>query len=72
MATDLLRAIGTLSIHNCGEENQEYIDIDELLDQQRPRKQSKQSGGELKKDLEARFLNPSTSFSTTWLNRLQQ
>lgn len=72
MATNLLRAIGRLSIHNGGDENQEDISIDELLEQQRPRKRSKQSVGELKKDLEARFLNPSTSFSTAWLNRLQQ
>ncbi|SLM40354.1 dead deah box rna helicase [Lasallia pustulata] len=72
MATDLLRAIGTLSIHNGGKENQEDVNVDELLDQQRPPKRSKQSGIELKKALEARFLNPSTSFSTTWLNRLQQ
>ena len=71
MATDLSRAIGRLSVHNDRDEL-EYVSIDDLLDQRRPRKRSKQSEGELKNDLEARFLNPSTSFSTAWLNRLQQ
>ena len=72
MARDLLRAIGRLSIHNGVDEKQEHHGIDNMLDQQRPRKRSKQGCSELKKDLEARFLNPSTSFSTAWLNKLQQ
>ena len=70
--TDLLGAIGRLSFHDAGDENQEDAHIDDLLDEQRPRKRSKQSASELRKDLEARFLNPSTSFSPAWLNRLQQ
>lgn len=71
MATDLSRAIGRLSVHNDRDEHAN-VSIDELMDQQRPRKRSKQSEGELKNDLEARFLSPSTSFSTAWLNKLQQ
>lgn len=72
MAADLLRAIDRLSVYNNDSEIHEDVGVDELLDQQRPRKRSKQTGGELKKDLEARFLNPSTSFDAVWLNRLQQ
>lgn len=45
--------------------------IDSILHEQRPRKRTKQSNDELKHDLEAKFLSPSTKFSTEWLNRLQ-
>lgn len=72
MPKNLLRAIDRLSIHNGGGETHGDVGIDELLDQERPRKRSKQTDAELKKDLEARFLNPSTLFDAAWLNRLQQ
>jgi antiviral helicase SKI2 len=48
------------------------FDIDEILDQRRPRKRVKQDGEALKKELEQKYLTPSTTFSTEWLNRLQQ
>ncbi|KFY12992.1 hypothetical protein V492_03549, partial [Pseudogymnoascus sp. VKM F-4246] len=46
--------------------------IDSILDQQGPRKRAKQDPKELKEELERKFLTPSTSFSTEWLNKLQQ
>lgn len=46
--------------------------IDTVLDQQHPRKRPRQSREEIKRDLERSFLTPSTSFSTEWLNKLQQ
>lgn len=46
--------------------------IDSILDQQGPRKRVKQDPDELKAELERKFLTPSTSFSSAWLNKLQQ
>lgn len=46
--------------------------IDSILDQQGPRKRVKQGPDELKRELERKFLTPPTSFSTAWLNKLQQ
>jgi hypothetical protein len=47
-------------------------DIDHILDEQRPCKKLKQDPEELKRQLEQKYLTPPTSFSTEWLNRLQQ
>ncbi|CAK4030547.1 ATP-dependent RNA helicase [Lecanosticta acicola] len=47
-------------------------DIDDLLDQAKPRKRLRKSADEVKARLEADFLTPSTSFSPAWLDRLQQ
>jgi antiviral helicase SKI2 len=46
--------------------------IDHILDSQRPRKRIKQDKEALKLELEEKYLTPSTSFSTEWLNKLQQ
>ncbi|EPE35389.1 P-loop containing nucleoside triphosphate hydrolase [Glarea lozoyensis ATCC 20868] len=46
--------------------------IDSILDSQRPRKRVKQDPEDLKRSLEEKYLTPSTSFSTEWLNKLQQ
>ncbi|OBT73414.1 hypothetical protein VF21_08078 [Pseudogymnoascus sp. 05NY08] len=46
--------------------------IDSILDQQGPRKRVKQHPEDLKRELDRKFLTPSTSFSTEWLNKLQQ
>jgi antiviral helicase SKI2 len=47
--------------------------IDQILEeQQQPRKRIKQDPEELKRELEQKYLTPSTSFSTEWLNKLQQ
>ena len=46
--------------------------IDDILDQAKPRKRVRRSRGEVKAKLEQEFLKPSTTFSPTWLDRLQQ
>ncbi|KAJ9132327.1 DSHCT domain-containing protein [Pleurostoma richardsiae] len=46
--------------------------VDNVLFRQAPRKKPKQDPASLKAALESRYLSPSTSFSTEWLNRLQQ
>jgi antiviral helicase SKI2 len=47
--------------------------IDKILEeQQRPRKRIKQDQEELKRELEEKYLTPPKSFSTEWLNKLQQ
>ncbi|KAF4629291.1 hypothetical protein G7Y89_g8854 [Cudoniella acicularis] len=46
--------------------------IDSILDEQRPRKRIKQNQEELKRSLEAKYLTPAQSFSSEWLNKLQQ
>lgn len=48
------------------------FNIDDVLFQQRPRKRVKQDPVELKAELEKKYLTPSNTFSTEWLNRLQQ
>ena len=46
--------------------------IDQILDQRQPRKRVKQDSEALKKELEQKYLTPSSTFSTEWLNKLQQ
>ena len=46
--------------------------IDQILDQRQPRKRIKQDNEALKRELEEKYLTPSASFSTEWLNKLQQ
>ena len=46
--------------------------IDAILEQRRPRKRVKQDEEERKYELEQKYLTPSQSFSTEWLNKLQQ
>ncbi len=45
--------------------------IDDILFQQAPRKRQKWDPSKLKTELENKYLSPSTTFSTEWLNRLQ-
>lgn len=46
--------------------------IDDILDQEKPRKRIRKSPEEVKAKLEQEFLTPSTTFSPAWLDRLQQ
>ncbi|KAI1086869.1 antiviral helicase [Rostrohypoxylon terebratum] len=62
---DLVEAIQKLQI---GDDT----NIDDILFQQGPRKRLKQDPTALKAELEQKFLTPSNTFSTEWLNRLQQ
>ena len=45
--------------------------IDDILDQAKPRKRIRKSPEEIKDNLEREFLTPSTTFSSAWLDRLQ-
>ncbi|KAK5107409.1 hypothetical protein LTR62_001313 [Meristemomyces frigidus] len=47
-------------------------DIDNILDQAKPRKRVRKSHEAIKSQLEQQFLTPSTTFSPEWLDRLQQ
>jgi antiviral helicase SKI2 len=46
--------------------------IDDILDQVRPRKRVRKSPEEIKAALQEEFLTPTTSFTPEWLDRLQQ
>lgn len=46
--------------------------IDDILERTAPHSQRRPEPEELKKRLEQKYLTPSTTFSTEWLNRLQQ
>ena len=46
--------------------------IDSILDIAPPRHKQAQNMEEMKRELEAKYLTPSTTFSEPWLNKLQQ
>lgn len=46
--------------------------IDSIAGEQRPPRRQRKTKEAIKKELEAEFLTPSRSFSTQWLNQLQQ
>ena len=69
MADPLVSALERVHL---GSSNEADNWIDDILDLQRPRKRIKQDQEELKRELEEKFLTPSTSFSPEWLNKLQQ
>lgn len=54
------------------EESANDDDIDDILERTAPRQQRKTDPEELKARLEQKYLTPSQTFSTEWLNRLQQ
>ncbi|TVY37961.1 putative ATP-dependent RNA helicase [Lachnellula subtilissima] len=64
--------VSALERVHLGSSNEADNWIDDILDLQRPRKRIKQDQEELKRELEEKFLTPSTSFSPEWLNKLQQ
>ncbi|EME41287.1 hypothetical protein DOTSEDRAFT_176340 [Dothistroma septosporum NZE10] len=68
MADTLPQALEKLSLASRSVDD----DIDDLLDQVKPRKRIRRSPEDVKKKLEADFLTPSKSFSPEWLDRLQQ
>ncbi|KAK5713375.1 Antiviral helicase ski2 [Elasticomyces elasticus] len=65
---ELSAALGGLSITA---ENLD-CDIDDILDQTKPRKRVRKTREEIKTKLEQNFLTPSNAFSPAWLDRLQQ
>jgi antiviral helicase SKI2 len=72
MADSLASALERLHLDSVALEDKEDSWIDHILHEQRPRKKVKQDPEELKRQLEQKYLTPPKSFSTEWLNRLQQ
>ena len=71
MTKELLNAIKALQIKDGDDKDQDFC-IDDMLTEGRPRKRAKTTPDALKRELEENFLNPPTSFSPEWLNKLQQ
>lgn len=70
MAAHITEALEKLQLHEkAGEDYDAWLDD---IEDDRPRKRTKQSAESLKKSLENDFLSPSTTFDTEWLNQLQQ
>jgi antiviral helicase SKI2 len=72
MAEALLSALERVHLKSNTSDGTADDCIDHILDEQRPRKRIKQDQDQLKRELEQKYLTPPTSFSTEWLNRLQQ
>jgi len=72
MADTLLSALERVHLESTTTDGTADDWIDHILDEQRPRKRVKQDQEALKRELEQKYLTPSTSFSTEWLNKLQQ
>jgi len=72
MADTLLSALERVHLDSTTTDSTADDWIDHILDEQRPRKRVKQDQEALKRELEQKYLTPSTSFSTEWLNKLQQ
>ena len=72
MADSLISALERVHLDSTTTDGTADDWIDHILEEQRPRKRVKQDQEALKRELEQKYLTPSTSFSTEWLNRLQQ
>jgi antiviral helicase SKI2 len=72
MADSLVSAMERVQLSSSTPDSTADDWIDHILDSQRPRKRIKQDKEALKLELEEKYLTPSTSFSTEWLNKLQQ
>ncbi len=66
MASDVVVALGKLAIAD------DVDCIDDILFQKAHSKRPKLDHEKLKAQLEESYLSPSTTFSTEWLDRLQQ
>ncbi len=72
MAEDLPAALAKVHIGAKAAADLKDDWINDILNEQRPRKRSKVSKDDLKQQIECDFLTPTTTFSHAWLNRLQQ
>jgi len=70
MAHDLSEAMERLHVDD--EDNSSFDPIDDILFDRIAGEPRKQNPDELRAELEQKYLTPSTTFSTEWLNRLQQ
>jgi len=72
MADSLISALERVHLESTDASTADDDWIDHILEQRRPRKRIKQDRESLKQELEQKYLTPSPSFSTEWLNKLQQ
>jgi len=72
MANSLIGALERVHLESSTTDGTADDWIDHILEEQRPRKRVKQNQEDLKRQLEKKYLTPSTTFSTEWLNKLQQ
>ncbi|KAI9046942.1 hypothetical protein LZ554_009017 [Drepanopeziza brunnea f. sp. 'monogermtubi'] len=72
MAESLIDALEKVHLSAATAEDTADDWIDSILSEQRPRKRVKKSPEDLKRELEQKYLTPSTKFSAEWLNKLQQ
>ena len=72
MADSLISALQKVQLSSDSIDSKADDWIDSVLEEQRPRKRIKQDREALKLYLEQKYLTPSASFSTEWLNKLQQ
>ncbi len=72
MTDSLVDALERVQLSSASSDSTADDWIDSILDSPRPRKRKKQSPEGLKLSLEQQYLTPSTSFSSEWLNKLQQ
>ena len=72
MANELLDAMRRLHVSASPNPSEDDKLIDDFLMVPRPRKRAKPTREELKQKLDKDFLRPSPTFSTHWLNKLQQ
>jgi antiviral helicase SKI2 len=72
MADSLVSALERLHLESSNTDITDDDWIDHILEHQRPRKRVKQNRESLKQELEQKYLTPSPTFSTEWLNKLQQ
>ncbi|KAK4190592.1 NUC185 domain-containing protein [Podospora australis] len=68
MASDLSDAIQKLHL----EDSADFDAIDDILDRKVTRKPQRRDPDELRAELEKKYLEPSTTFSDDWLNKVQQ
>lgn len=68
----LEESLAKLHLKGQSEDEKESESIDSILDQQAPRKRTKLDRNQIRSDLERDLLTPAASFSTSWLDQLQQ
>lgn len=72
MATDLVAAIQKVHISSQDFDLDGDKCIDDLLNEPHHSKRVKRTPDDVKRELENKFLKPSTSFSIEWLNKFQE
>ena len=72
MSTELIEAVERLRLRSDDAESRHDGCIDDILDENRPRKRKRPNVPEIKEQLEHDFLTPPTVFGPDWLNKFQQ